>query len=94
MPAALVTRQLVITGLVQGVWYRESMREVADGLGVTGWVRNRLDGSVEAMVQGEANRVDALVDWCRSGPPLARVKAVQVTDGEGDYDRFEKLPTA
>lgn len=94
MPAALVTRHLVITGLVQGVWYRESMREAADGLGVTGWVRNRLDGSVEAMVQGEADRVEALIDWCRSGPPLARVKAVQVADGAGDYDRFEKLPSA
>jgi acylphosphatase len=89
-----VTRHLVITGLVQGVWYRESLREAADALGVTGWVRNRQDGSVEAMVQGESDRVDALIEWCRRGPPLARVRAVEIGPGEGDFDRFDKLPTA
>ncbi|MBP8902291.1 MAG: acylphosphatase [Thiobacillaceae bacterium] len=90
----MVTRHLIISGLVQGVWYRESLREAADAQGVTGWVRNRLDGSVEAMVQGEADRVDALIDWCRRGPPQARVEGVEIEDGEGRYDRFEKRPTA
>lgn len=94
MPLAIVTRHLIISGLVQGVWYRESLREAADEQGVTGWVRNRLDGSVEAMVQGEADRVDALIDWCRRGPPQARVEGVEIEDGEGRYDRFEKRPTA
>ncbi|MBK9325348.1 MAG: acylphosphatase [Hydrogenophilales bacterium] len=94
MPLAIVTRHLIISGLVQGVWYRESLREAADAQGVTGWVRNRLDGSVEAMVQGEADRVDALIDWCRRGPPQARVEGVEIEDGEGRYDRFEKRPTA
>jgi acylphosphatase len=94
MPSGIVTRHLVITGLVQGVWYRESLREVADSLGVTGWARNRLDGSVEAMLQGEAEQVDTLVEWCRRGPPLARVNNVEVSEGDGDYDRFEKRPTA
>ncbi len=94
MPLAIVTRHLIISGLVQGVWYRESLREAADAQGVTGWVRNRLDGSVEAMLQGEADRVDALIDWCRRGPPQARVEGVEIEDGEGRYDRFEKRPTA
>lgn len=89
-----ITRHLAITGRVQGVWYRESMREAAEALGVTGWVRNLSNASVEAMVQGEADRVDALIDWCRRGPPLARVREVRVEPGQGDYDRFEKLPTA
>lgn len=94
MSAGIITRHLAITGLVQGVWYRESLREAAEGLGVTGWVRNRPDGSVEAMLQGEADRVDTLIDWCRRGPALARVRSVEISAGEGDFDRFDKLPTA
>ena len=91
-----VTRHLAITGLVQGVWYRESMREAAEGLGVAGWVRNRDDGSVEAVVRGAPERVEALITWCRQGPPLARVKEVTVSEGEdeGEYAGFEKRPTA
>ncbi len=89
-----VTRYLVITGLVQGVWYRESMREAAEGFGVTGWVRNRSDGSVEAVIQGEQDAVDALIDWSRRGPPLARVTQVSVDAATGDYEYFEKRPSA
>ena len=89
-----VTRHLVITGLVQGVWYRESMREVAEGLGVTGWVRNRSDGSVEAVIQGETGSVEALIDWARRGPPQARVTNVAVGDTTGNFDIFEKRPSA
>jgi acylphosphatase len=94
MAVGIATRHLVITGVVQGVWYRESLREAADALEVTGWVRNRLDGSVEAMIQGQADRVDALVEWAWRGPPQARVTAVRVSEGEGHFDRFEKRPTA
>lgn len=93
MPSGRVTRHLVITGRVQGVWYRESMREAADSLEVTGWVRNRADGSVEAVAQGEAARVDALIDWCRRGPPLAKVLNVEVEEAFGDYAHFEKRPS-
>lgn len=94
MASEVVTRHLVITGLVQGVWYRESMREAAEGLGVTGWVRNRSDGSVEAVIQGEAGSVQALIDWARRGPPQARVANVEVRDTTGDYEFFEKQPSA
>jgi acylphosphatase len=94
MASGVVTRRLVITGQVQGVWYRESMRELAENLAITGWVRNRLDGSVEAVVQGEDERVATLVDWSRRGPPLARVTSVTTSEAEGDYAVFEKRPTA
>ncbi len=88
-----ITRHLAITGRVQGVWYRESMREAAESLGVTGWVRNRPDGSVEAVVQGDERQVALLIEWCRRGPTLARVGDVTVSEGGGSYDRFEKRPT-
>ena len=88
-----VTRHLRITGRVQGVWYRESMREAAEALGVNGWVRNRTDGSVEAVVQGKAEQVEQLVAWCRQGPPLAHVLNVDISEGEGSHHRFEKRPT-
>jgi acylphosphatase len=91
MASEIIVRHLVITGLVQGVWYRESMREAAGKLGVTGWVRNRDDGSVEAMIQGESISVEDLIDWARRGPPKARVKDVVVNEGEGSYTGFEKL---
>ena len=88
-----VTRRLVITGLVQGVWYRESMRQTAESLGVTGWVRNRRDGSVEAVVQGQAAQVEAIIAWSRQGPPQARVKDVAVFEETGDFSDFVKRPT-
>lgn len=82
------TLQLVIRGRVQGVWYRDSMRREAQRLEVCGWVRNRGDGAVEAMVQGEAEAVDALLAWARRGPPLAQVERVEVAPGEGCYTGF------
>lgn len=86
-----VTRQLRIIGRVQGVWYRESMRLEAERLGVTGWVRNRRDGSVEAVVQGSPAAVDAIVEWARRGPELARVTDLQISDADGSFSNFEKL---
>lgn len=68
--------RLRITGRVQGVWYRGATEAEARRLGVDGWVRNLPDGSVEALVQGEPAAVRALVAWCRSGPPGARVADV------------------
>jgi acylphosphatase len=77
----VVRRRLRVTGRVQGVWYRESCREVADRLGVAGSVRNRADGTVEVVAEGPASEVEALVAWCRAGPPAAEVTGVEVTEG-------------
>lgn len=84
------TLHLQITGRVQGVWFRESMRLEAERLGVTGWVRNRPDGSVEAVAQGAPAAVDALVAWAHIGPPHARVERVVLAETDGDYRIFEK----
>jgi len=73
-----VRAHVVVRGRVQGVWYRGSMEEEAERRGVSGWVRNRLDGSVEAEIEGERADVDALVAWARHGPPGARVSDVSV----------------
>jgi acylphosphatase len=89
-----LTRRLAIHGVVQGVWFRESMRQEAARLGVTGWVRNRADGSVEAMVQGTADAVEAITQWVHHGPEQARVERVESAPGEGDYASFVKRPTA
>ena len=70
--------QVVITGRVQGVGYRASCQRQAAALGLTGWVRTRWDGGVEALLEGEAAAVDAMVDWCRDGPPMAYVSGVEI----------------
>lgn len=87
------TRRLTIRGRVQGVWFRESMRLEAERLGVTGWVRNRLDGTVEAVVQGQARAVEAMIAWARRGPEEAGVSGVEVADAQGDFPSFEKRPS-
>jgi acylphosphatase len=74
-----IQRNVRITGKVQRVKFREGIRAQARELGVRGWVRNMLDGSVDAMFQGPEDKVAALVDWCRVGPQKARVDAVSST---------------
>ena len=88
-----IIRHLRILGRVQGVGFRHYMCREARRLGVYGWVRNRLDGSVEAVVQGEREAVDTLIEWARHGPPGARVTDVQLTEGDGEYGAFEQRPT-
>jgi acylphosphatase len=79
VPAPAVRARVVANGRVQGVWFRDSCRERARAEGLGGWVRNRGDGAVEAEFEGPRAAVDRLVDWCRTGPPRARVDAVEVT---------------
>ena len=91
------TRHLSVRGRVQGVGYREAMRAAAQKLGCTGWVRNRVDGSVEARIQGSPEAVDALVAWAHQGPPAARVESVEsvpMTTAPGEFERFEVLRSA
>jgi acylphosphatase len=87
-------RHLVVTGLVQGVGYRYSMIAAARRYGAAGWVRNRRDGSVEAMIAGNAEAVAAMIDWARHGPAGAEVARVAVELGTGEFAAFEQLPTA
>jgi len=79
-----------ITGLVQGVNFRHYAREQAQRLGLTGWVRNLHDGRVEATFEGEAEAVEAMLGWCRQGPPAAQVDEVQMTAEEpsGEFNDF------
>jgi len=84
------THHLRIHGRVQGVWFRESMRNEAERLNVTGWVRNTPDGAVEAVIQGPADAVEAMIEWARSGPPLARVDRVEIGEARGQYSGFVK----
>lgn len=88
------TRHLQISGHVQGVFFRESMRREAERLGIVGWVRNRRNGSVEAMVQGEMPALDAIIEWSNHGPPMARVDKVEIDSGSGSYAEFECRDTA
>jgi acylphosphatase len=69
----------IISGRVQGVFFRMETKRAADRFGVSGWVRNLKNGSVEAMFEGDQDRVDAVLDWCRQGPPHADVLDVTVT---------------
>ena len=80
---------LLICGRVQGVFFRDSMRHAAQRLNIRGWVRNRSDGTVEAVVQGEPSAVDAIVQWARRGPPQARVDKIDIEIASGGYSGFE-----
>jgi acylphosphatase len=91
----LVTRRLHIHGRVQGVFYRGWSVVTARALGLRGWVRNRRDGSVEILLQGDAEQVEAMIARCREGPPVARVERVEVAeDAEEGLAGFEERPTA
>ena len=86
-------KRLIIEGRVQGVWFRESTRRQAVSLGVSGWVRNRPEGTVEALLEGPRDAVARLVDWCRKGPSAADVAKVHETEEtwRGEFDSFDIL---
>ena len=76
----MVRRHVTVQGFVQGVGFRISLARAAQVRGVSGWVRNRGDGTVEAILEGPADAVDAMVAWCREGPRGAQVDRVDVVD--------------
>ena len=83
--------QATIRGRVQGVCFRMETRDAANQHGVTGWVRNKADGTVEAVFEGSRQRVQAVLDWCRQGPPLSRVEDVVVKNETfaGEFTGFD-----
>jgi len=87
---------LLISGRVQGVNFRYYTAREANACGVRGWVRNLWDGRVEAVFEGEEQAVQHMVDWCRHGPPAARVDHVEVAweDPTGEFSRFRVRMTA
>ncbi len=86
----IVSAKVRISGRVQGVWFRQSTKEKAAGLGVTGWCRNCPDGSVEAVFQGKKEVVQDIIDWCHEGPKMARVDRV-VVEWLDSVDEFSTL---
>ena len=87
------TRHLVIVGHVQGVGYRYAMARRAGELGIRGWVRNRLDGKVEALIQGTPEAVAQMIAWARHGPRSAQVERVEVEPAQGEFEDFGTRPT-
>jgi len=81
---------LIIEGRVQGVFFRDTARREAMRLNLTGWVKNRFDGSVEVVAEGEKEQVDQLVQWCHQGPSAAKVTGVQRIQEEytGEFNSF------
>lgn len=87
--------RLTITGRVQGVGFRDWVLQTGQRLGLTGWVRNRSDGAVEALVVGDETAVGQMIEACRRGPPLARVDEIDVDPVDLDVlpQGFSRLPT-
>jgi len=81
---------IVIEGIVQGVFYRASTIEESSKLGLTGWVKNCSDGRVEAVFEGEIDKIEQIVEWCKKGPPGAVVSNVETVleRATGEYDSF------
>jgi acylphosphatase len=90
----MIARHLRIHGRVQGVGYRQSMYEAAAGFGLHGWVRNRRDGTVEALLCGPEAKVQELIAWAKHGPTFAKVTNVAVSESNAiTKDAFTILPT-
>jgi acylphosphatase len=91
---ATTVRRLVITGRVQGVGFRFALADEARARNLSGWVRNRADGSVEAILAGAEKDVDAMIAWTHHGPPSAKVDDVRVDAASGEFAGFDIAPTA
>jgi acylphosphatase len=85
-----VRAHVIVSGRVQGVFFRAETQKAASRIGVTGWVRNRPEGTVEAVFEGESALVDQALAWCRQGSPMSKVDDVQVEWGEfsGEFESF------
>lgn len=92
--SARVCKRLRIHGRVQGVGYRASFADQAEQLVLDGWVRNRLDGSVEALIAGDAQRVELMIAWAKRGPRMAQVTRVDVSEADAPLPGFHVQPTA
>jgi acylphosphatase len=88
-----MAKHLTISGRVQGVGFRYSLAEEAERRGLTGWVRNRRDGTVEAVLDGPPEALEAALAWAHRGPSAARVTGVLVDEFAGTFERFELRPT-
>ncbi|MBN1932061.1 MAG: acylphosphatase [Desulfobacterales bacterium] len=88
-----VRAHAVVSGRVQGVFFRMETKRAAGKYGVYGWVKNRSDGTVEAVFEGDQKAVDSVLQWCQNGPPFAKVKDVQTQweDYTGEFKGFEIL---
>lgn len=89
----MIVKHVIIHGRVQGVGFRYSMLAEASRAGVTGWVRNRRDGTVEATIAGPSDKVDDVIVWAHTGPPGSQVTGVKVSDAEGSFSGFEMRAT-
>lgn len=87
---------IFVSGRVQGVFFRATTVEVANKLGIKGWVRNRLDGRVEIVAEGEEGKLKDFIEWLKNGPPLAKVTDIVIEEEEptGGFRSFERRPTA
>ena len=82
----IIRIHIYVSGIVQGVFFRKNTRKRALQLGVTGWVRNLLNGRVEAIIEGERKQVETLIQWCKEGPPQAKVTRLDVFPKKPKYD--------
>jgi len=91
----MVRKRVLISGRVQGVYFRNYTREAALAAGVTGWVRNRRDGRVEAVFEGDPEAVEKVIRWCWKGSPSARVEHVEIKNEEyaGEFRDFQIIAT-
>lgn len=89
----LIRAHVIVTGKVQGVFYRATASEEARMLGLTGWIRNRPDGSIEAVFEGPEEKVKKMVDWCDDGPEFAEVEKVDAKyeKYKGEFSDFRRL---
>jgi len=90
-PNKKIRANAIIVGRVQGVFFRMETKQAADRAGISGWVRNKRDGNVEALFEGDEGSVKSVLEWCRKGPPFAYVDRVDVEfeDYKGEFKKFE-----